>query len=49
MVSNQTEFIMRPIVSKIIAIALLIGIAQTLSACVVYERPAYYHGYYRHW
>lgn len=38
---------MRSILSRIFAIVLLLGIAQTLTACVVYERP--YHSGWHHW
>ena len=34
---------MRNHLSKILAVLLLIGVAETLSACVVYEGHPYYH------
>ncbi len=43
---------MRNIVSKIVALALLMGVAQTLSACAIYAepaRPVYYHDHDHYW
>jgi hypothetical protein len=36
---------MRNHISKIFALLLLIGVAQTLTACVVYDEGPHYH----HW
>ena len=45
---------MRNHISKFLALLLLIGVAQTLSACVVYDDgPRYHHWhedeYHHHW
>ncbi|HMA48504.1 MAG TPA: hypothetical protein VKP60_02060 [Magnetospirillaceae bacterium] len=44
---------MRNHISKILALLLLIGVAQTLTACVVYDDGGHYHhwhdDYHHHW
>lgn len=44
---------MRNHISKILAVLLLIGVAQTLTACVVYDDGGHYHhwhdDYHHHW
>jgi len=45
---------MRTHISKLLALLLLIGVAQTLTACVVYDEGPHYHhwhddDYHHHW